>query len=281
MAIGPSRCHRHVSPVWRIAGTRTLAGRVHGDGAPGDRLFTGVAPSIRRAGEDDGELDRFTMPILVHRREGEEYLSSLFATVLEPHGEEPLIDRVEQLPVKIEGAVALRISRGEVTDYLLCSTDGETEVSVDDLEFRGRVGFVRQRGDSVERMVLIGGTLLRKGETRLGGAGVLRGGILAVRRRASGDAVDGFVVDTPLPPGEELKGLFAIARDGAGFTRGCEIVGVQEEEGQTVLLLADDPGFAMEADGTSRHCFFPRRSWEGQNTFEVATVSVLLLGDRD
>ena len=247
--------------------------RVHGTGAQGDLLFTGVAPSIRRAGEDDGELDRFTMPILVHRRKGKDPLSSLFASVLEPCREQPLIHQVEHLPVDAEGAVALRISWEGGTDYVLCGVDGETVLQVEDMELRGRIGFVRQRQGSVERMTLIGGTLLRKGEEELRGTGLLSGEILAVRRRASGDDVDGFLVDSTLPPGEELKGLFAVVRFGDGFTRGCEIAGVREEEGQTLLLLTDDPGFEMESDDTSRHCFFPGRSWEGRNTFEIATVS--------
>ncbi|MBT4498448.1 MAG: hypothetical protein HOC74_12030 [Gemmatimonadetes bacterium] len=254
-------------------GERPGGVRVHGFGTPGDQLFTGDAPSIRRAGEDDGELDRFTMPILVHRREGETPLSSLFATVLEPHGERPLIDRVEHLPVDAEGAIALRISWEEGTDYLLCSADGETVLQVEDMELRGRIGFVRQRQDNIERMILIGGTLLRKGEMELRGEGLLSGNILAVRRRASGDAADGFLVDSKLPTGDQLKGLFAIVHFGDGFTRGCEIVGVAEEEGEALLLLKDDPGFAIESDATSHHCFFPGRSWDGQNTFEIATVS--------
>jgi len=73
--------------------------------------------------------------------------------------------------------------------------------------------------------------------------------------------------------GEELKELFAIVHFGDGFTRGCEIAGLGEEDGQTLLLLKDDPGFALESDGTSRHCFFPGRSWKGENTFEIATIS--------
>jgi hypothetical protein len=42
--------------------------RVHGLAQPGTTLYLGDAPSIRRAGEDDGKVDAFTMPVLVERR---------------------------------------------------------------------------------------------------------------------------------------------------------------------------------------------------------------------
>jgi hypothetical protein len=38
------------------------------------------------------------------------------------------------------------------------------------------------------------------------------------------------------------------------------------------VVLADDPAFELDADGASRLCFFPGRSWRGKNRFEIATV---------
>ena len=74
--------------AWRVGfrSSGSDAGvRVHGAGLPGDRLLTASAPSIRKAAEDDAALDRHTMPMIVHRREGED-LHSDFVTVLESHG---------------------------------------------------------------------------------------------------------------------------------------------------------------------------------------------------
>ncbi|MSS71629.1 MAG: hypothetical protein EXS64_09080 [Candidatus Latescibacteria bacterium] len=48
---------------------------------------------------------------------------------------------------------------------------------------------------------------------------------------------------------------------------------VKEEGGRQVLILADDPGFEMDGGGRSRQCFFPGRTWTGENRFEVASVA--------
>jgi hypothetical protein len=248
--------------------------RVHGLSEAGGALFIGSAPSIRRAGKDDTKLDDFTMPVLVHRQEGED-LSSLFVTVLEPYGERPFLNSVERLEIENgqEGDVALRLTWGDCTDYILCSASGEGTIRAGDLVMQGRIGFVRERNGEIERTTLVGGTLLEKGDTRVEGRGILSGSIRSVLRKASGDSVDGFVVDADLPVGDDLAGETAIVMDGAGFTYGYEIAGVSDEGSRTVLVLSDDPGFEIAADGTSRHLFFPGRSWDGENRFEIATVS--------
>ena len=84
--------------------------------------------------------------------------------------------------------------------------------------------------------------------------------------------MDGLVVDGNVPEGEGLRGLTVVVKDGAGFTLGLRLVDVVKRDGRTVLVLADDPGFEMELDGTSRHVYFPRRSWDGENRFEIMDV---------
>ena len=247
--------------------------RVHATAESGDLLFRGTVPSIRRADENDAELDRFTMPALVLRREGED-LSSFFANVLEPFGGQPVLESVERLDVDSEEGAALRVSWSGGTDYLICNMGTDASLRAGELVLEGRAGFVRERRGKIERMILVGGRLLAKGDIRLEGQGILSGTIQQVYRVAGGDAVDGFVVDTSLSAGKEWKGLFALVKDGAGFTHGCEISEVRKERGRTLLVLAGDPGFEMLPDGTSRHCFFPGRSWKGTNRFEIATVSV-------
>ena len=136
----------------------------------------------------------------------------------------------------------------------------------------GRIGFIRERGGRIERMTLVGGTELAKDDARLTGDGVLAGAIVRVLRRAAGDAVDGLAVDADLPSGDALAGLTAVVHDGVGFTMGHEIVEVRKQDGATLLVLADDPGFEMTDDGASRHTYFPGRSWDGENRVEIATV---------
>ena len=249
--------------------------RVFGALSPGDALYTAVAPSIRRAGKDDGALDGHLMPALVHRREGND-LTSTFASVLEPGGESPALQSVERLPLASGEGVAFRIAGEDFVDYVDCAIDEEAALQAGDLVLPGRLGFVRERHGEVERMTLVGGECLQKGETRLEGEGTIGGRIERVLRREAGDPVDGFVVDPSLPAGEHLSGSYAVVRDGAGFTHGVEIVRVEASGSQTILVLADDPGFDMDEDGASRLCFFPGRSWRGENRFEIATVSTLV-----
>lgn len=254
--------------------------RVHGAAlSDDDVLFTARAPSIRRAGEDDANLSKYDMPMLVHRREGpaDSALTSAFVTVLESYGAEPFIDSVERLPVETSAGegLAVRIRWGEITDILLIGATDQTVVASGDFRLQGRLGFVRMKGDRVEQMRLVGGTSLQVGDTELQGAGILRGHVRSTLRRQAGHAVDGLLVDltsadTPLP---DLVGLWVVVIDGAGYHHGHRIAAVEHDtEAGVMLRLDEDPGYEVSGD-TGRQVYFPGRSWQGQTTIEIATVS--------
>ncbi len=260
---------------WRVGfrSSGSEAGvRVHGAGLPGDRLFTASAPSIRNAAEDDAALDRHTMPMIVHRREGED-LHSGFVTVLESHGPAgPFVEEVIRLPAEGEG-VALRIAWGDAVDHVLLSRDGG-RLAAEDVSLEGRLGFVRRRAGRVEEMRLVGGRELRADGEVLPGSGVLTGGVAGALRREAGDEVDGLITDLVVPEGVEMKGLWAVVRDGAGFRRGHRIERAETRPEGTVLLLAEDPGYELGPSG-GRLVFFPGREWTGPSTVEIATLSAL------
>ena len=243
--------------------------RIHGVSELDGELLFGKMPSVRRAEESEGRLDDYTMPALIHRREGRD-LSSVFVNVLEPFGETPFVRSVERLGKDSDG-LALKITGEGYTDYVLHSPDGK-RMAVEDITLDGRIGFVRERNGAVERMTLVGGALVKKGNVHLSGYGILKGTILGVLRKENGADMDGLVVDGNVPEGEGLKGLTVVVKDGAGFTLGLRLVDVVKRDGRTELVLADDPGFEMEPDGTSRHVYFPRRSWDGENRFEIMDV---------
>ena len=244
--------------------------RVHGAGLPGDRLFTASAPSIRGAAEDDAALDRHTMPMLVHRREGED-LRSDFVAVLESHGAGgPFLQEVRRLPAEGEG-VALRIAWDDVVDHVLLSRGGG-HLRSDGVSLEGRLGFVRRRDGLVEAMRLVGGRQLRAGDHVLPGSGVLTGGITGALRREAGDDLDGLITDLAVPEGVALGGLWAVVRDGAGFRRGHRIEGVESRPDGTLLVLADDPGYELSGSG-GRLLFFPGREWTGPSTVEIAAAA--------
>ena len=248
--------------------------RVHGVSGPDGELLFGSMPSVRRAEESEGRLDDNTMPALIHRREGKD-LSSVFVNVLEPFGETPFLRSVERLGNDSDG-LALRISGEGYTDYLLHSTDGK-RMAVEGITLDGRIGFVRVRDGDVERMTLVGGSLLQKGDAKLSGEGVFEGAIQGVLRKETGSDVNGLVVDGNVPERDWIGDLTVLVKDGAGFTLGLRLADVTRRDGRTVLVLADDPGFEMYPDGTSRHVYFPRRSWTGDNRFEIVDVRHLIL----
>ncbi|MDA0745223.1 MAG: heparinase II/III family protein [bacterium] len=247
--------------------------RVHSLTQPDGTLYLAEAPSVRRAAEDDTKLDSITMPVLLYRRDGNN-LSTLFATVLEPTSGKAFLDSVERLSLEAgsEHAIALKITSGETTDYILYSPDPQRAVSAAGITLTGRIGFIRERNGRVESQTLVGGTSLEKDGTQLEGSGIFSGDILSTLRKSSEDTVDGLVVDANLPEGDELAGQTVIIHDGAGFTYGHEIAHVIHQDNKTVLVLADDPGFEIDTENNSRLLFFPGRSWTGQNRFEISTT---------
>jgi hypothetical protein len=122
-------------------------------------------------------------------------------------------------------------------------------------------------------MTLVGGTRLEKGSRALTGAGPVRGEVTGVLRKARGDDLDGLVVAGPLPAEDVVTGRTVVVSDPAGFTFGHRVAGIAEHDGRPVLVLADDPAFEIDAEGKSRLCFFPGRTWSGKNRFEIATVA--------
>ena len=278
--------------------------RVHGAKlGDADVLYSTQAPSVRPAGEDDGALDRHTMPVLVHRREAAdaETLSSAFVSVLEATGETgAFIDRVERLPVEVTGGDGwgLRITWDDVVvDLILIGSEAQTTVRAEGVELTGRLGFVRTRKGETAEMRLVGGTQLKAADRQLSAAGVIRGDVSGTMRREVGDRVDALIVD--LADASQAVGLahladrahpspdlWAIVIDGAGFHHGHRIVSVEDPvtgervsgqeaggssaDGQVMLVLADDPGYTIDAAG-GRQAYFPGREWEGVSRVEIAT----------
>ena len=248
---------------------------VHGLPEAETELFFGVAPSIRRADENDANVDDFTMPILVARREGEN-LTSTFVSVFEPHSGEPVLKSVERIATT-GSDVALKIAHGDATDFILSRLDdaSETELNMEDLSLRGRLGFARRINGRIDRMCLIDGTHLRQGDCELKVSGPIEGKVLGVLRQAGGDTINGFVVDVNISPSEQLKGATLINFHPDGFTYGYEIKNVMKIEGQTVIELTDEPGYEIE-DGKTRLVFFPQRESEGENRFRITNYELIV-----
>lgn len=249
--------------------------RVHGLPQPETDVFLAHAPSVRRAGSDDSLVDRFNAPMLIQRREGRD-LSSTFATVLEPYADRPFLQAVERLPLDAgdPGDLALKVQWDGGADYLLIAhaVAGST-IRSGNITLRGRLGFIRERAGRIERMVLVNGTDLQFGSQHLIGNQAIRGNVVGTLRRARGDVLDGLIIADALPANIPIKGRTVIVSNRDGFTQGHEIVGNAEHQGRPVLVLANDPAFEIDAQSKSQAQFFPRRSWDGANSFEIAEVT--------
>ena len=75
-----------------------------------------------------------------------------------------------------------------------------------------------------------------------------------------------------------MKGAVAIVTFGDGSTRGCLVGEVTKTGSEVQLVLADDPGFAVE-DGGARHLFFPLREMAGEVTCAIRTSAFVTVGD--
>src|SRR5690606_36517984 len=131
-------------------------------------LYLGRSPSLRSirlsgsAMDNNDEAVKYTMPKLVHRREGTD-LQSTFVTVLEPYeGYESRIEAIDRLVLDQapSGAVAVQVTYGDTTNIIL-SNPGHPDqpVIVGDIQMIGEMGMIRVQTGEVHEMSLVGGVL--------------------------------------------------------------------------------------------------------------------------
>lgn len=256
------------------------------DGSSGcgesSELFLGKAPSLRATRLHDKSMDnnveavRYSMPKLVVRKEGAD-LRSRFVHVMEPYsdGRDPRIRRAELLQPEQagEGDVALAVAYGGTTDIILSSGPASLRqpLVVGDISLTGGVGFIRIENGEVTRMMLIGGTMLRKGELAIHGDGPTEGVVESVLRRADGDPVDALVTGAAVPG--DAAGSCVIVTHPDGSTNGYPIRDIVREEGRTLLVIeGTDPGFTIREDGSSDMRFYPFKKWDGPHRFRIDNV---------
>ncbi|WP_246131964.1 heparinase II/III domain-containing protein [Paenibacillus hemerocallicola] len=255
-----------------------------GSGGSGERseLFLGKAPSLRATRLHDKSMDnnveavRYSMPKLVVRKEGAD-LRSRFVHVMEPYsdGRAPRIRRAELLQPEQsgEGDVALAVTYGSTTDIILSSgSAGRSQPLVaGDISLSGGVGLIRLENGAVAQMVLIGGTMLRKGDSAIHGEGPTEGVVESVLRKADGDPVDALVTGTAVP--DDTAGRCVVVTHPDGSTNGYPILDIVREEGRTLLLIdGTDPGFTIREDGGSEMMFYPFKKWNGPHRFRIDNV---------
>jgi hypothetical protein len=194
---------------------------------------------------------------------------------MEPYvGERPRIEAIERLQPEQtpDGAVAVKIAYGDVTDILLSNPHHpEQPLVAGDVTMRGQMGLIRLVNGQVREMTLSGGTLLKKGARELTGPGTVTGAITGTSRRSKGDAYDALITDIPVSP--EAIGQYVIVTHPDRSTSGYRIGNIVQERGKTAIVLAEhDPGFEIRADGSSEQMFYPSKRWNGAHTFSIPNL---------
>lgn len=245
-----------------------------------DELFIGKAPSLRATRLSGTSMDinteavKYWMPKLVVRRSGTD-LNSTFINVMEAYtgASGAKIEAVERLTPEqaAAGDVAISVKYGTTTDIILSAVDPDHSLKVGDIELVGQYGFIRLENGMVTKMMLSGGTLLRKGDRSVVGAGAAVGTVTDVLRKLDGDAYDALVTETQVSP--DLAGRQVVVTHPDGRTHGYKVQEVRQEEGRTLIVLdKTDPGWDFLADGSSRMTSYPFLGWQEAHTFRIANV---------
>ena len=91
-----------------------------------------------------------------------------------------------------------------------------------------------------------------------------------MERRAEG----AFITSADIPAGDALRGAWMIVTHGSGFTHGYPIDHIERRDGQTVIVLAMDPGLRLR-EGTTEEAYFPQRKLVGPNTFAIPLAATV------
>lgn len=257
--------------------------RVHMLNADPVEVWLGRSPSVRRMGVGTaGDMRKaydFWMPQLLVRRTGQSPLASTFAAVHEPYAGRPFLESVTPLAFgnDAEFAVALQVRHGDIVDTIL-STDGAPpfpeRTTPTGIRMAGRLGIVREQAGRVIAAWLFDGTSLSGKGWELRSEAALAGTLTGAMRKADGAAVDAFLTEADLPAGEALKGAWMIVTHGSGHRHGYCIERVEPQGGKSMVVLSEDHGLRIEGART-REVFYPRREFEGLNTFRIPRVSRL------
>jgi hypothetical protein len=245
-------------------------------GQPGTMVVSARCPSIRPAGEDNSKLDEFTMPIIAVRRQGQN-LSSTFVAIHEPFRRRPFIQSIRRLTAQsdVNGVVALEVTTTNQRDIVICvpTENAKTKLTISgnpSIEMAGRTGFVRLRkvgGDwEVTDAYLLDGTYLRCSGVELRESPALFGEIKGVLRDGKRF---GFHISAQPPSNEKLRGRTILVTLPDHTRHGYRIDRIESTTSGSLILLDNDPGFAMADEGIVKFLYYPQRELKGLCQYRI------------
>jgi hypothetical protein len=242
-------------------------------GQPGTTIVTGESPSIRRALENDAKLDSFVRPVVLARRTGRN-LSSTFIAVHEPFRDHPFVRSVRRLDTADPARpIALEVVLDGRRDILVLSRGGTEEVVVNtsglpSIRFKGRTGFLRLEGNRPVAACLFDGAYLNCGDLKLTSPALPAGRVAGVVRSNPRFA---FRVGEKVPA--SAAGGIVIVTLPDQTTHGYRIRAVESDPHGSLVVLDDDPGFALRDDGKIDFLYFPQRKMSGECRYRIVTTA--------
>lgn len=226
----------------------------------GDELVLGTNPAIRQARSDDSKLADYRRSFAMVRRQGG---SSLFATIIEPHGGTSRIGGVTV--VDLPGAeLALAVTSGERHDLVVIQArNARAQWQGEALTADAELIVLRGSGGAT----VVGGSM-RWGDRELRAGELAEHRLLAVRAEDRGHSL--LVKGEFLPPAGTV-----VVLDQAGERRPAyEVVSSTREGADSRLALSGNPGIEFDAGtGTSTYTFLPLTHHTGPHVVHPCPVA--------
>ena len=221
-------------------------------------LYTGHAPSLRRAEADTGAAETYHMPILTARRMGEN-LVSRFVALWEPCRGQPRIRHVELVANSAQGLTLVVEATGGTRYTLVWHADGDGETLVGDLRLRGRYACVIEKGGNRQVQVCDPRSVRRRDQVLHVAEGAAEWRVLSA---GEGDGADDLVIEGTVPAWEKARwGLLVFP---GGVTRAVRLGRIVHDQERTHLRALDGLGLVGAAKvGRWSETRFPHRSFDG------------------
>jgi len=195
---------------------------------------------------------------MIRRRGGK----SLFASIVEPHGGESLIQAVDV--VDLPGAeLALQVTMAGRRDLVIVNaSNARGEWQGEEVMADAELAILRSSGKSV----VVNGAV-RRGAFALKTEPFVDHRLLAVTRDESGCSL--LLEGRFLPP----EGATVVVDHAGQRTSGYRVASATPEGENSRLVLVGDPGFEFDAaTGTSRFVFLPLTSYAGSHVVRMLPV---------
>ena len=233
----------------------------------GTEIVRGTGPAMRRLG---------VAPFLaVRQTDGE----SIFVAIHHPYVREPLVQRVDPLPLGPDDglAVAIRVTLRDRVDTIVSTMDEEPwtlrQTPDGEIRLRGRFTHIAE-GSGGEWLYLAQGDLLAAGEKTIRGSVTHKGLLTGTRRVEAGDPFDAFITDAKLPTDGSLNGRTLMVDEGGLLVQSFRIKSVEVREGQTLIHSHDEPGMTITPNLVKLE-YFPCWGIRGQARFRIAGSGLL------